>query len=121
MYLFLAVCSVAAGSLSGDSCIGEYQHCKGTGECTLFECDGPGPHCTDGQYRCPISNNCVASVSCPDDIASRAVVYEAMLDHAGKDTPAKTLAVTCPSLYMLWILFELLVSRFNYFNDDLYV
>eukprot|EP00729_Bicosta_minor_P009679 gene9679-21232_t len=63
MYLFLAVCSVAAGSLSGDSCIGEYQHCKGTGECTLFECDGPGPHCTDGQYRCPISNYCVASAA----------------------------------------------------------
>ena len=25
----------------------------------LFFCDGPGPHCAAGQYRCPLSNHCV--------------------------------------------------------------
>jgi hypothetical protein len=44
------------------SCLGEYQHCGSTGECTLFTCGGPGPHCKSGQYRCPITNHCVQGV-----------------------------------------------------------
>ena len=50
-------------------CLGEFQHCPGTGECTLFECDGPGKHCSSGEYRCPVSNACVKGAegvaSCP--------------------------------------------------------
>jgi hypothetical protein len=51
-----------AGHVEGyvpDLCIGEFQHCPTTGECTLFECDDAGPHCEEGEYRCPISNHCV--------------------------------------------------------------
>eukprot|EP00039_Didymoeca_costata_P007118 m.96434 g.96434 ORF g.96434 m.96434 type:complete len:835 (+) comp13547_c1_seq2:207-2711(+) len=43
-----------------DKCIGEFQYCKNNGECTLFECNSTDtPHCTHGEYRCPISNHCV--------------------------------------------------------------
>ena len=56
----MVLCAAGAPTTgAADGCIGEYQHCKGTGECTLFQCDGPGPHCSAGQYRCPISNTCV--------------------------------------------------------------
>ena len=50
-------------------CLGEFQHCTRTAECTLFECDGVSPHCASGEYRCPISNTCVKGaegyMSCP--------------------------------------------------------
>eukprot|EP01051_Picozoa_sp_SAG22_P009234 SAG22_NODE_755_length_7442_cov_2.270598_2_plen_788_part_00 len=44
-------------------CLGEFAPCASTGECTLFNCTGPGPHCSAGQYRCPISNACVNGAS----------------------------------------------------------
>ena len=56
--LFLLGCVGAGVSTVWADCLGEYQECS-SGECTLFDCDGPGPHCAKGQYRCPISNTCV--------------------------------------------------------------
>ena len=62
--LAAAVSSVAAVGSSRYSaapaatCLGEFQLCA-SGACTLFDCDGPGPHCGAGEYRCPISNHCV--------------------------------------------------------------
>ena len=51
--------AAAVGAAAADAgCIGEFQLCA-SGECTLFDCDGPGPHCGHGEYRCPISNHCV--------------------------------------------------------------
>lgn len=50
------VVSTVADDVVG--CLGEYQECS-SGECTLFDCDGPGPHCAKGEYRCPISDKCV--------------------------------------------------------------
>ena len=47
------------GAKNSDGCVGEFQRCPKTGECTLFECDGPGPHCAENEYRCPISNHCI--------------------------------------------------------------
>eukprot|EP01043_Picozoa_sp_COSAG02_P042577 COSAG02_NODE_3628_length_6450_cov_12.534876_9_plen_310_part_00 len=59
LLLLLLLGGVGAGVLTvAAGCLGEYQEC-GSGECTLFDCDGPGPHCTKGEYRCPISNKCV--------------------------------------------------------------
>jgi beta-glucosidase len=63
--------SVAVAAAAGSSrysaapaatCLGEFQLCA-SGECTLFACDGPGPHCGAGEYRCPISNACVKGVA----------------------------------------------------------
>ena len=54
-----AAAAVGAAAADGDAgCIGEFQLCA-SGECTLFDCDGPGPHCGQGEYRCPVSNHCV--------------------------------------------------------------
>ena len=59
----------AAAVAAEDGCLGEFQRCYSTGECTLFDCDGPGPHCKAGEYRCPVSNHCVTGAtgyfSCP--------------------------------------------------------
>jgi hypothetical protein len=55
----LAAHMVGTTSASAASCLGEFAYCPATGECTLFECGGPGPHCSAGEYRCPISNACV--------------------------------------------------------------
>ena len=67
--MLAALLALAAASASPatapppEPCLGEYAHCPATGECTLFECDGPGPHCGRGEYRCPISNHCVATAA----------------------------------------------------------
>merc|ERR1712166_992641 len=65
----LSLALILAGSALAvsDLCIGEYQHCATTGECTLFRCDGPGLHCSRGQYRCPISNHCVDNATALED------------------------------------------------------
>ena len=69
MALVLAPLQVTSTSQVAGDCLGEYQHCQTTGECTLFTCDGPGPKCSKGQYRCPVSNHCVDSaaglLACP--------------------------------------------------------
>ena len=62
--------TAGASANSAFSCLGEFQLCPATGECTLFECGtGPGPHCGRGEYRCPVSNRCVKGAagysSCP--------------------------------------------------------
>ena len=62
--------AAATAAVGADAtCLGEFQLCPATGECTLFECDGPGPHCGRGEYRCPVSNRCVKGAagysSCP--------------------------------------------------------
>jgi beta-glucosidase len=41
------------------SCLGEFQLCPATGECTLFACNVSSP-CPSGHYRCPLSEHCVA-------------------------------------------------------------
>ena len=58
LLLVSAAAAAGAAAYSGSTCLGEYQLCS-SGECTLFECDGPGPHCATGEYRCPVSNHCV--------------------------------------------------------------
>ncbi len=58
--MLLAVALLAAPAAASPACLGEFQLCPATGECTLFDCvDGPGPHCGHGEYRCPVSNHCV--------------------------------------------------------------
>ena len=55
--MLLAVALLAAPAAASPACLGEFQLCPATGECTLFDCDGP--HCGHGEYRCPVSNHCV--------------------------------------------------------------
>ena len=52
----------AHGSDTKGTCVGEFQRCPKSGECTLFECEGPGPKCAENEYRCPISNHCIKVV-----------------------------------------------------------
>jgi hypothetical protein len=54
-----ALLAPAVATAAAPGCLGEFQHCASSGECTLFDCDSPGPHCAAGEYRCPISNACV--------------------------------------------------------------
>ena len=72
-HVVLLLLLLPAASADG-TCIGEYQHCPSTGECTLFQCDGPGPHCASGQYRCPLTNTCVDGAAgllrCPNITAT---------------------------------------------------
>lgn len=57
--MVFTVLSTASAQLPG--CLGEFQLCPNTGECTLFDCNSSGiTHCKPPKnYRCPISNHCV--------------------------------------------------------------
>jgi hypothetical protein len=61
--------SVSFCALSNRNVRGCYIPRSARSECTLFECNDKGPHCTQGQYRCPITNHCVTGaaglLACP--------------------------------------------------------
>ena len=58
----LLACLVLALAADSPKCLGEFQLCPSTGECTLFACTTTAvAHCKPPtNYRCPISNHCVA-------------------------------------------------------------
>ena len=58
----LLACLVLALAADSPKCLGEFQLCPSTGECTLFACTTTAvAHCKPPtNCRCPISNHCVA-------------------------------------------------------------
>ena len=71
MVAALAMVALAAAALPGmapapDSCLGEYQLCPASGMCTLFSCNASEsgvPDCQRGEYRCPLSHDCVEAAA----------------------------------------------------------
>ena len=63
MHAVMVLLTGAHGSNTKDKCVGEFQRCPKSGECTLFDCGGKGPKCAENEYRCPISNKCIKVVS----------------------------------------------------------